>query len=178
MSLIIYIYIYIYLDSLLNSRALFYKSKNFECCPRLTIISQICKKTDIYSPIKLVYNQKFIECSLIERSSEGLDIKLAAADANSLVITFDLLNPAEYFVHQFISLNRLSDPKIEFRIDGLSRISSGRISSGSMMKDVFDGKKLRNLISGRPVHRLLVSCAIVTFAIFIVNSFDYMLRNN
>lgn len=87
------------------------------------------KNSDIVSPIKLEYKQKFMECRVIDKSTAGLDIKLVSPDENSVLINFNLLNPGEYFVLKFVSLSRLSDPKIVLRISGLSRINIGSTSN-------------------------------------------------
>jgi hypothetical protein len=116
------------------------------------------RKNDVVSPIKISYKQEFIECSVIEKFTEGLDIKLnVPVDGKYAEIEFDLLNPRESFVLQFVSLNRLSDPKIEYRIDGLSRISYG-----SVLEDVFDVRRLWNLIIRRPIYKMFFSFCVVS----------------
>jgi hypothetical protein len=80
------------------------------------------KKNDIVSPVRISFNENFIECIVIGSSPEGIEINLQVINDNTVECDFNLLNPRDHFTLQFMSLERLSIPKIVSRIDGLSKV--------------------------------------------------------
>jgi hypothetical protein len=127
-------------------------------------------KEDVHVPINLKFNHNFIECTVIKESIKGLNIKLTpSTNKDYVIIEFNLLNPGDYFVLQFVSLNQLSDHEIDFRIADLSVISYG-----SLMKGVFDREKLWNLINKSPAYKLLLSIVVVV----VFSSMYYIITQN
>lgn len=95
------------------------------------------KKSDIVSPIKIKYDEEFIECSVINVFPRGIDVDLNDfLDGHSVDCVFNLLNPGDYFVLQFVSLERLTDPLIESRIDGLPNVTFVALKDKSIFDNI------------------------------------------
>jgi hypothetical protein len=81
------------------------------------------RQSAFVSPIRIRYNEKIIDCTVIRMIPKGIDIKLNLnVDENLVECEFDLLNPKDSFTLQFISLEKLSKVSIICRIEGLSEI--------------------------------------------------------
>jgi len=78
---------------------------------------------DIITPIKISFQEKFFDCLVTAVNQEGMDVPLTINhDDNSVECNFELLNVRDDFTLTFVSLEKLSIPKIICRIDGLSKI--------------------------------------------------------
>lgn len=81
------------------------------------------KQTDIIKPIEIIFDKKILKVDVIEVSPKGIDVQLdTISEGKSVHCKFNLLNPNDYFTLQFVSLEKLSTPEINPRIEGLSKI--------------------------------------------------------
>ena len=81
------------------------------------------KQTDIIKPIEIIFDKKILKADVIEVSPKGIDVELdTISEGKSVHCKFNLLNPNDYFTLQFVSLEKLSTPEINPRIEGLSKI--------------------------------------------------------
>jgi len=81
------------------------------------------KEKDIIKPIEIIFDKKILKADVIEVSPKGIDVELdTISEGKSVHCKFNLLNPNDYFTLQFVSLEKLSTPEINPRIEGLSKI--------------------------------------------------------
>lgn len=93
------------------------------------------KRSDLTEPIEFSFDKEFLECTCIE-NPKHIGVALSCSDdSKTEYCNFNLMTPHDYFTLQFVSLQKLSTPLINFRIDGLSKVdivsSSGRDRSFS-----------------------------------------------
>lgn len=81
------------------------------------------KENDIIKPIEIIFVKKILEADVIEVSPKCIEVQLdTISEGKSVQCKFNLLNPNDYFTLQFVSLEKLSTPEINPRIEGLSKI--------------------------------------------------------
>ena len=70
-------------------------------------------KNNVIQPIKISFNEKFIESTVLKTDPPNRDISLSNLNENhSVECKFDLLNSHDYFTLQFVRLNKLTKPTI------------------------------------------------------------------
>lgn len=80
------------------------------------------KRSDLTEPIELSFDKEFLECTCIE-NPKHIDVVLSCSDDNKKeYCSFNLMTPHDYFTLQFVSLQKLSTPRVNFRVDGLSKV--------------------------------------------------------
>lgn len=124
------------------------------------------KKSDAERPIEIIFDKEFLDCEVIDENPEGLDVNLAAHFLErSIKLEVNLLNPGDYIIFQFISLEKLNTPKVISRIEGLSKIDivANAYQTYTRSKEKSFYKILEHFITF-----LIYGCSIAGLLVFII----------
>lgn len=102
------------------------------------------KHTDLIEPIELSFDNEFLECICTEKS-KGVNVTLdTSLNYRTEYCRFDLMNTGDWFILQFVSLQKLSTPTVNSRIGGLPKVN---IISGSSLGKILSSSRSKSLSS-------------------------------